>query len=49
MQLIDEYGIAFFERYLKHNSTPILRKDNPKLADYQFKLPADQFSQTSWR
>jgi hypothetical protein len=40
-RLIDEYGIAFFERYLKHKSTPILTKNNLELADYQFKLPAD--------
>jgi hypothetical protein len=41
MKLIDEYGIAFFERYLKHKLMPILTKKNPELADYQFKLPAD--------
>jgi predicted dienelactone hydrolase len=41
MKLIDDYGIAFFERYLKHKSMPILTNTNPVLADYQFKLPAD--------
>jgi predicted dienelactone hydrolase len=41
MKLIDEYGIAFFERYLKHKLMPILTKKNPELADYEFKLPAD--------
>jgi hypothetical protein len=41
MQLIDEYGIAFFERHLKHKSTRILTRNNSELADYQFKLPVD--------
>jgi predicted dienelactone hydrolase len=41
MRSIDEYGVAFFDRYLKHQLTPILTKKNPELADYQFKLPAD--------
>jgi hypothetical protein len=33
MKLIDEYGVAFFDRYLKHQLTPILTKNNPELAD----------------
>jgi predicted dienelactone hydrolase len=37
-RLIDEYGIAFFDRYLKHKNAPILSQSNPELADFQFRL-----------
>jgi predicted dienelactone hydrolase len=38
-QLIDDYGIAFFDSYLKQRTAPILATKNPQLADYQFRLP----------
>jgi len=38
-KLIDEYGIAFFDRYLKDMPEPVLEKANPDLSDYEFKLP----------
>jgi predicted dienelactone hydrolase len=37
-RLIDEYGIAFFDAYLKRRAAPILSQKNPELADFQFKL-----------
>ena len=37
-RLIDQYGIAFFNAYLKHRPAPILSEKNPELADFQFKL-----------
>jgi predicted dienelactone hydrolase len=40
-RLIAEYGIAFFDAYLKHKSVLILSKNNPELADFQFRLPKD--------
>jgi len=38
-KLIDEYGIAFFDRYLKDMPEPVLEKANPALAAYEFRLP----------
>jgi predicted dienelactone hydrolase len=38
-RLIDDYGIAFFDSYLKHRTAPILATKSPQLADYQFRLP----------
>jgi predicted dienelactone hydrolase len=32
---INEYGIAFFERYLKGKTQPILERSNPELAEYR--------------
>jgi predicted dienelactone hydrolase len=40
-RLIDEYGIAFFDAYLKHRPAPILSEKNPELAHFQFKLPSE--------
>jgi hypothetical protein len=36
--LINEYGIAFFDAYLKHKAEPVLKEKNPALATYDFKL-----------
>jgi predicted dienelactone hydrolase len=36
-RLIDKYGIAFFDSYLKHERNPILEKTDPELAAYEFK------------
>ena len=36
-RLIDEYGIAFFERHLRDVAEPILSKKNPALAEYRFR------------
>ena len=36
-RLIDEYGIAFFNRHLKGQSEPVLAEKNPALADYEFR------------
>jgi len=36
--LINEYGIAFFDAYLKHKAEPVLKEKNPALAAYDFKL-----------
>lgn len=38
-RLINEYGIAFFNHYLKHLPEPILEKSNPAVAAYKFRLP----------
>jgi predicted dienelactone hydrolase len=40
-RLINEYGIAFFDRYLKQRQAPILSKKDPRLADFQFRLPIE--------
>jgi predicted dienelactone hydrolase len=37
-RLIDKFGIAFFDRYLKRETDPILEERNPELAAYEFKL-----------
>jgi predicted dienelactone hydrolase len=37
-RLIDKYGIAFFDKYLKRERDPILEERNPELAAYEFKL-----------
>ncbi len=36
--LINEYGIAFLDVYLKHKAEPVLKEKNPALAAYDFKL-----------
>jgi predicted dienelactone hydrolase len=36
--LINQYGIAFFNAYLKHKTEPVLREKDPALAAYDFKL-----------
>lgn len=36
-RLIDDYGIGFFDRYLKHRPEPILSRQNAELADFAFK------------
>jgi predicted dienelactone hydrolase len=36
--LINEYGIAFFDAYLKHKAEPVLKAKDPALAAYDFKL-----------
>jgi dienelactone hydrolase len=36
--LINEYGIAFFDAYLKHKAEPLLKEKDPALAAYNFKL-----------
>ena len=36
-RLIDEYGIAFFDRYLRNLPEPILSKKETALADYRFR------------
>ena len=36
--LINEYGIAFFDAYLKHKTEPVLKEKDPALAAYDFKL-----------
>ncbi|HTS28084.1 MAG TPA: hypothetical protein VMH81_19560 [Bryobacteraceae bacterium] len=38
-RLINEYGIAFFERHLRNKPAAVLTKKDPGLADYQFRLP----------
>jgi predicted dienelactone hydrolase len=38
-RLINEYGIAFFDSYLKNKTEPILTEDNPELSNYLFRLP----------
>jgi predicted dienelactone hydrolase len=38
-RLIDEYGIGFFDSYLKHKPVAILSQQNAELADIEFKLP----------
>lgn len=37
-RLVDKYGIAFFDTYLKHERDPMLEERNPELAAYEFKL-----------
>jgi len=37
-RLIVEYGVAFFDRYLKNIPEPVLEQENPALAEYEFKL-----------
>jgi predicted dienelactone hydrolase len=37
-RLIADYGIAFFDRYLKSKPSPLLAAPNPALAGYAFKL-----------
>jgi predicted dienelactone hydrolase len=39
VRLIDEYGIAFLNRYLKKMRQPVLEKRNPALAAYEVRLP----------
>jgi predicted dienelactone hydrolase len=39
-RLISEYGIAFFNQYLKQHPEPLLERKDPLLADYQFRLPS---------
>jgi predicted dienelactone hydrolase len=36
--LINEYGIAFFDAYLKRKAEPVLKQKNPALAAYDYKL-----------
>jgi len=38
MRLIDEYGIAFFDQYLKHIAQPVLQKKDARLAEYRFRV-----------
>jgi predicted dienelactone hydrolase len=38
MRLIDDYGIAFFDHYLKDQPAPLLTRKDAALADYQFRL-----------
>jgi predicted dienelactone hydrolase len=38
MRLIDDYGIAFFDHYLKDLPAPLLTRKDVALADYQFRL-----------
>ncbi|HML11849.1 MAG TPA: hypothetical protein VK456_01000, partial [Xanthobacteraceae bacterium] len=40
LRLVDEYAIAFFDRYLKQMPEPLLTRKNPALAAFEFKLPA---------
>ncbi len=40
-RLIDEYGIGFFDRYLKHKPVAVLSQQNAELADFESKLPND--------
>ena len=35
--LINKYGIAFFDAYLKHKTEPVLKEKDPALAAYDFK------------
>jgi predicted dienelactone hydrolase len=37
-RLIAEYGITFFDRYLKGVQEPLLEKKDPSLAEYSFRL-----------
>jgi len=46
-RLIDAYGIAFFDRYLRNLPQPILAKKDPGLADYQFRLVVSQLGGAS--
>ena len=39
-RLIDDYGIAFFDSYLKHRRAPLLTRKRPELAEFMFKLPS---------
>ena len=39
-RLIDDYGIAFFDSYLKHRRAPLLTHKRPELAEFMFKLPS---------
>jgi predicted dienelactone hydrolase len=39
MRLIDRYGIAFFDEYLKQQRSAILAGSDPSLAGYQVRLP----------
>lgn len=41
MRLSADYAIAFFNRYLKNISAPILEKSNPNLAEYKFRLASN--------
>jgi predicted dienelactone hydrolase len=36
-RLIDEYSVAFFDRYLKGEEEPLLRTKNPALAEFLFR------------
>jgi predicted dienelactone hydrolase len=36
-RLIDEYSVAFFDKYLKGENEPLLQKKNPALADFLFR------------
>ena len=36
-RLIDEYGMAFCDRYLGNAAAPVLSKKDPALADYRFR------------
>jgi predicted dienelactone hydrolase len=38
LRLIDDYGIAFFNRYLKGTPQPILERENSALAKFDFNL-----------
>jgi predicted dienelactone hydrolase len=38
-RLIDDYGIAFFDTYLKHRRAPLLARKSRELAEFMFKLP----------
>ena len=38
-RLINEYGIAFFDRYLKGKKEPTLTENNSELSNYLFRLP----------
>ena len=38
-RLINEYGIAFFDSYLKSRPQQILTEDNPDLSNHLFRLP----------
>jgi predicted dienelactone hydrolase len=39
MRLIDRYGIAFFDQYLKQQPSPILAGSDVSLAGFQYRLP----------
>jgi predicted dienelactone hydrolase len=38
VRLINAYGIAFFNRYLKNRDEPLLASQSPRLADYRFRI-----------
>jgi predicted dienelactone hydrolase len=38
-RLIDDYGVAFFDSYLKHRRAPLLTRKRAELAEFMFKLP----------